>query len=114
MAVLAAALSTTACAAQPSAAGGEIAPAVASDAQVVVYVTEWCPHCRRARQWLRAEGVSFVELDVDADPRAARMLRQLNPMGGVPTFDVDGEVLVGFAPGLLRRALQRAERRRYR
>lgn len=78
------------------------------DIQVVMFMTEWCPHCRRARAWLRGGGYSFIELDVEEDARAAEVLQVLNPRGSVPLFDVDGQILVGFDARLLRFALRRA------
>jgi len=79
---------------------------------VAMYMTHWCPHCRRARAWLKHNGYSFVELDVERDPRAAAILRALNPRGSVPVFDVDGLVVVGFDPSLLFEAIRRAALRR--
>lgn len=40
--------------------------------QVRMYVTEWCPFCRRARALLKAKGVSDIEeihVELDADGR---------------------------------------------
>jgi len=65
-----------------------------------------CPHCARARSFLegvRAErpDVEIQIYDVERDPAAlarleALYLRQGIRAGGVPTFDVCGEVVVGF------------------
>ncbi len=75
---------------------------------ITLYGTDWCSYSREARQWLRAEGVTFTEHDVDLDPTARARLRAINPRGSVPTFDVDGQVLVGFSPGALARLLDHA------
>jgi glutaredoxin 3 len=37
-------------------------------AQVIMYTTQWCPYCQRARALLRSKGVSFDEIDIDGDP----------------------------------------------
>jgi glutaredoxin 3 len=79
---------------------------------VAMYMTHWCPHCRRARAWLKDNGYSFVELDVERDPRAAAILQALNPRGSVPVFDVDGLVVIGFDPDMLHEAIRRAAQRR--
>jgi glutaredoxin 3 len=36
---------------------------------VTVYVTDWCPYCRRARSLLAEKGVTFNEINVDDDPK---------------------------------------------
>ncbi|MGH8132301.1 MAG: glutaredoxin 3 [Steroidobacteraceae bacterium] len=38
--------------------------------EVVIYVTDWCPYCARARELLTRKGVAFTEIDVDAVPAA--------------------------------------------
>jgi glutaredoxin 3 len=80
--------------------------------EIVMYTTQWCPHCQEARAWMFARGVSFTERDVEADPEAKKVQRVLNPGGGVPTIDIDGAVLVGFSAGQVERALRRAAERR--
>ena len=85
---------------------------LASEVPVVVYTTSWCPHCRKAQQWLDEHGVAYQSHDVEEDPAAAREHRVKNPRGGVPTIVVDGEVLTGFSPNALDGALTRARRRR--
>ena len=71
--------------------GAQIAP-------VAMYMTEWCPVCRQARKWLDERGYDFVEHDVERDPRAAVFFVAVNPRGSVPTFDVGGQILIGFDP----------------
>jgi glutaredoxin len=80
----------------------------ASDAQtapVAMYMTEWCPVCRQARKWLDERGYEFIEHDVERDPRAAVFFVAVNPHGSVPTFDVGGEILIGFDPKRLNEAI---------
>ena len=36
-----------------------------SQPQVVMYATDWCPYCARARSLLDAKGVAYTEIDVD-------------------------------------------------
>ena len=81
---------------------------------VIMYSTEWCPVCTKARVWLRTNGVSFEERDVDKSASARRAQLSLNPKGGVPTIDIDGEVMIGFGAEQLQQALRRAAERRAR
>ncbi len=83
-----------------------------SDVHVVVYTTTWCSVCKRAKSWMRANGVPYEERDVEASDTNARQMRILNPRGGVPTFDVDGQVMVGFSEDSLLATMRQAARRR--
>jgi glutaredoxin-like YruB-family protein len=64
---------------------------------VTVYTTQTCPYCHQAKEFLRQNGVPFVERDVAADPAAAAELSQRAPGArGVPVIAADGQVIVGF------------------
>jgi glutaredoxin len=82
---------------------------------VTMYSTSWCPHCQRARDYLRSRGIGFIEHDVDQSDSAKRRMRQINPAGGVPTIQIDDELMVGFSESgfearMARAADQRARR----
>jgi glutaredoxin len=79
---------------------------------VTVYYTSWCPACRAARGYLSERGIRFVEHDVENDPRAKARQRLLNPRGNIPTIDIEGQVLVGFNPSKIERAIEYAARQR--
>jgi glutaredoxin 3 len=79
---------------------------------VTMYTTSWCPVCTRARAFLRSRGVPFVERDVERDAEARRIMLRLNPNAGVPTIDVEGQILLGFSPRELAGAIESAARRR--
>lgn len=70
-------------------------------APVVMYSTQWCTYCRKAKDWLSGRGVEFIERDIEEDPDAANELARKAlaagiRKGGVPIFDVDGELVIGF------------------
>jgi glutaredoxin 3 len=45
--------------------------------QVVIYSSDWCPYCVRAKQLLQSKGVAFTELNVDGKPQVrAEMTRK--------------------------------------
>ena len=61
--------------------------------RIRMYATKWCGDCRRARLFLEEKKITYEELDINADPEAAKFVMKAN--GGkrkVPTFDVDGRV----------------------
>ena len=42
--------------------------AVAAPPRVVMYATNWCPYCSRARALLRGKQVPFEEIDIESAP----------------------------------------------
>jgi glutaredoxin len=64
---------------------------------IVMYCTQWCPDCRRAKVWLRSHGLEYTEVDVHATPGAADKVREWAHGHLVtPTFDIDGKIVVDF------------------
>ena len=62
---------------------------------VTMYTTSWCGYCFRLKKVLKAEGISFDEVDIELDPAAAEFVGSVN--GGnrtVPTVKFsDGSTL---------------------
>jgi glutaredoxin len=79
---------------------------------VIVYTTSWCPVCRRAKDWLRGNGIAYEERDIETSSDNARKVRILNPRASIPTIDVDGEVLIGFSEPQMVAVLERAAQKR--
>ncbi len=63
---------------------------------VKIYTATWCAFCHAAKQYLDKLGVSYTDLDVEADPKIA--LEAVNKSGqrGIPVLDIDGDIIVGF------------------
>ena len=45
---------------------------------VTMYTTSWCGYCFRLKKMLKAEGISFKEVDIEADPAAAQFVASVN------------------------------------
>jgi mycoredoxin len=60
-----------------------------------MYTTSWCGYCFRLKKILKAEGIPYAEVDIEADPAAAQFVASVN--GGnqtVPTLKfADGSTL---------------------
>jgi mycoredoxin len=75
--------------------------------RVIMYTTQWCPYCRVAKRQLAELGVPYEEVDIEQVPDAGARLEQWS--GGyrtVPTFDIDGEILVNPSRAELERAVR--------
>jgi glutaredoxin len=87
---------------------GELRKAAATPAQapVTMYSAAWCGVCKKAKEFMRAQGIAFVEKDIEKDTAAAAEIgRKAQAAGvsasGVPIFDVGGRILGGFDPDTL-------------
>ncbi len=64
---------------------------------VVMYCTQWCPDCRRARLWLKEHQIPYTEVDITTNFTAARQVRSWgNGSQITPTFDIDGTIILDF------------------
>ncbi len=96
---------------KPAAAGSENAASKKSD--VVLYSATWCGACTTARRWLTNKGIPFQERDIEKDPNARPdMVQRAQKAGvspsklqGVPVIWVKGQMMMGFDPDAVLRAL---------
>ena len=73
--------------------------------KVVIYTTEFCTWCRRAKEFFKENNVKYSELDVGKNVKAAREMISKSGQQGVPVIDIDGKIIVGFDERALRKAL---------
>lgn len=73
--------------------------------QIVLYGTEWCGYCARARAFLDQAGVPYTDKDIERSPAAAREFEHLGGRG-VPLIRVGAQRLHGYDPNALREALR--------
>jgi glutaredoxin len=103
-----------------SAAPSAVVPAPAarkpgsSKVIAIVYGAEWCKPCHDAARYLKQRGVTVIEKDIEASEATAaelkRKLERANMSGAsIPIIDVMGQLLVGYSPRALDRAIATAE-----
>jgi mycoredoxin len=44
----------------------------------IMYTTSWCGYCYRLKRQLDRAGVAVTEVDIERDPAAAAVVKQLN------------------------------------
>jgi glutaredoxin len=76
--------------------------------EVELFITSWCPHCRRAREFLQDLEVPFVEYDIEKDEEALRRQIELTGSEAVPVALIGDKVIRGFSPGSYEQALSRS------
>lgn len=67
--------------------------------KVVLYSTEWCPWCKRVREFLKSKKVKFTERDVEKNKKYADEAIKKSKQMGIPVVDIDGKIIVGFDEG---------------
>jgi glutaredoxin 3 len=66
-------------------------------ADVLVYLTSWCPYCRAAKELLHEKKVSFMEVDVDGRQDLRRWLVSASGQTTVPQVFINGQPVGGFS-----------------
>ena len=66
---------------------------------VVMYTTNWCPYCERARKLLARKGVAVEEIDVESAPEKRAEMQQKSGRRTVPQIFI-GETHVGGSDDL--------------
>ena len=63
---------------------------------VTIYSAPWCAFCHMAKRYLDDLGVTYKDIDVDADPAAARELVETSGQAGIPVLLIGEETIIGF------------------
>jgi len=77
------------------------------DIKVVMYVTSWCPYCRKAREYINSLGANLIEYDIDKDKNKGREMTEISGSTGVPLIDVEGILIKGFSAEAIKAAIER-------
>lgn len=58
-----------------------------TDNQIVMYSTQWCPDCWRAKKVMDTMGVAYNEINISHDPDAVAIVERINQGNrSVPTI----------------------------
>ena len=72
---------------------------------VKVYSTPTCPYCIKTKDFLKENNIAFEDIDVSANPDKAQEMVDKSGQMGVPTLDIDGNIIVGFDKDAIKKAL---------
>lgn len=76
-------------------------------ANVKIYTTPSCPWCKKTKEFLKENNISFKEFDVSSDEKARDEMLELSGQTGVPVVVIGDEVLVGYDPDAIMEALEK-------
>jgi glutaredoxin len=72
---------------------------LSSEQKPILYGTAWCPYCKAARNWFKANRVAFVNCDVEVNKNCRDgylTLRKNNGVAGVPAIVYRGQIWGGY------------------
>lgn len=69
---------------------------MSSNANIVMYATQWCPYCLRAKQLLDYKQANYQVIDVGLEPnRRVEMMQLSHGAQTVPQIFINGEHIGG-------------------
>lgn len=74
-------------------------------AEVIIYSSDWCPFCHRAKHLLNDKGILYTEIKVDGKPEVRQAMAEKAGRSSVPQIWIN-DVHVGGCDDLF--ALERA------
>ena|SRR3989338_503798 len=75
-------------------------------ASVKVYTTITCPWCVKTKDFLKANNVKYMEVNVGVDEQSRNEMFEKSGQFGVPVTDVGGTIIVGYDKEALKKALR--------
>ncbi len=74
--------------------------------QVDIYITSWCPYCKKAMAFLHKNNIVFNAYNIEQDIDAATRKKTLDPgYSGIPLAVVNGVTIRGFSDAAYQQAL---------
>ena len=64
--------------------------------KVMVYTSDSCPWCSKAKSYLRKNSIPFTEVNVSRNTNAAQNIFRRSGQMGTPQIDINGHIVVGF------------------
>lgn len=73
--------------------------------KVIIYSTPTCPYCIVAKDYFKNHKISYKEIDVSKDQKAADEMIKKSGQMGIPQIEIDGEIIIGFDKEKIDKAL---------
>lgn len=65
--------------------------------KVILYATEWCGYCQKARKLMTKHDIPYFEYDIEKSAEGKEQHKNLGG-GGIPVLLINGEVIKGYNP----------------
>jgi len=73
---------------------------------IIMFTTEHCPYCKKAKTYLAAQGVTWCERDIEWSEQDAQLFKQLGGKG-TPLTVIGDVVIGGFVKNRFKKALEK-------
>ncbi len=74
---------------------------MAKPMKIKIYSTPACTYCKMAKEYLSIHNIPFENVDVSIDAQAREDMVNKSGQLGVPVFDIDGQIVVGYNEQLI-------------
>ncbi|BAJ03523.1 glutaredoxin family protein [Shewanella violacea] len=75
------------------------------DSKVIIYTTQWCPYCKKAKQYLTDNSIDYIERDIESGSEEINRLYKSIGYPGVPKIVIGNKIINGFNESLLSNVL---------
>ncbi len=72
---------------------------------IKVYSTNSCPWCVKVKNYLKANGYEYQDVNVQNDLEGRKEMFNKSQQMGVPVVDINGRIIVGFDKPAIDQAL---------
>jgi len=72
---------------------------------ITIYSTAVCPNCAKTKKFLNENNLPFKNIDIGENPDAVKEMVEKSGQMAVPVIDINGEIIVGFQAGMLKKIL---------
>lgn len=69
--------------------------AAAHNGQVILYSTDWCPYCKKAKKLMEDNNIAYYEYDIEKSSEGRRQYKSLGGQG-VPVLLIGQDVIRGY------------------
>ena len=77
-----------------------------ADKKVIIYTTNICPWCIKAKEFFKENKISYKEKNVQENPKLANELLEKSGQMGVPVITIGDSVIIGFNKERITKALK--------
>lgn len=71
---------------------------------VVLYATDWCGYCKKARELFVDNNIKYTEFDIEKSDEGRKQYDKLNG-NGVPVININGNIVRGYNESKILRLL---------
>jgi glutaredoxin len=80
------------------------------DISAILYMTDWCPYCKEARDFLVSKGVRLTIYDIDKDKSKGAEMKNKSGSNSIPVIDIEGSIIRGYVPDAISSAIEKKRR----